>query len=334
MQHASNAAASTHFDEWIPLASDVKGGICSVVGNAAMRMMADCFACDATPPQVCGAVELSTERLAFATAAGAPLANAPPVLLLEVFSDCNSFMRVASKRGRAQVPECVSWRNGRDLRKWDHQRQVLRLIRKLRPEFVILAFPCTAWSQIANLNHNNEKLRESRWGSGGQARLVKFAVRVAREQMRAGRSFVMENPVASAAWWMIPSMVQLRKVCFEVRMDQCAVGLDVGFGLVRKRTRFVTNSQAVVRKLAPLQCDHSHQHAHCIGGSKITAACGRYLHRLVLLLVEAFEEHIGAKLRPLERSPRRGDSVDVLSSEASSDSDSSSEPRASLQLLR
>lgn len=65
------------------------------------------------------------------------------MLLLEVFSDCNSFLRVATKRGRAQVPECVSWRNGWDLRRWDHQRKLVALIRKLGPDFLILALPCT-----------------------------------------------------------------------------------------------------------------------------------------------------------------------------------------------
>ena len=75
-----------------------------MIGNASLRMMSDCLQCDVTPPQVRGAVEQSTERLAFATAAGTPPDNAPPVLLLDVFSDCNSFARVATKRGHAQVP--------------------------------------------------------------------------------------------------------------------------------------------------------------------------------------------------------------------------------------
>ena len=88
---------------------------------------------------------------------------------------------------------------------------------------------------------------------------MRFTVCLAREQMRAGRSFVIENPVASMAWHLVPSMETLRKATgvFEVCMYQCAVWLDVGFGLVWKRTRFVTNCEAVVQKLLPLQCDHT-----------------------------------------------------------------------------
>eukprot|EP00973_Karenia_brevis_P030395 4190336-Karenia_brevis.AAC.1 len=81
-------------------------------------------------------------------------------------------------------------------------------------------------------------------------------------QHRQGMFFAFEHP-ASATSWNAPSVIhaQSQAGVHSVTFDQCMLGLRSPSGRpLRKRTRVLTNSRALVAAFQPCKCDGSHEH--------------------------------------------------------------------------
>ena len=129
--------------------------------------------------------------------------------------------------------------------------------------------------------------------------LVDYCVKEAKEQLREGRHFIIENPSKSRSWREVHSLRKLTEKAEELRlhwiqMDQCMTGLrgPVG-GLIRKRTWFLTSSEEVAEELKLFQCSGDHEHEWCIGGKKITAPAGHYSPALSAAIVNGLERQRG-----------------------------------------
>ena len=92
---------------------------------------------------------------------------------------------------------------------------------------------------------------------------VNHSMDAASEQLRRGRFFCFEHPDSSSAW-DLQSVRQILEIpgVITVRFDQCMVGLQspVYGKPMRKRTRLMTNSLAIVNNFRGLLCDKSHEH--------------------------------------------------------------------------
>ena len=170
----------------------------------------------------------------------------PGVFLSEVFTHTQRVMNEAKKRGH-KVGTAVSLETGYDLRRPLVQKAVLRLVETEEPYCLVIAFPCGPFSPLQHLNpHGDPAKREARLEEG--RKLLRFAVKLARLQHRAGRHFVLENPLPSAAW-KDPEMIRLFEElgCYVAELDQCRFGLRSLEGIPHKKpTRLATSSPFVV----------------------------------------------------------------------------------------
>ena len=79
--------------------------------------------------------------------------------------------------------------------------------------------------------------------------LLRFALRLAEEQIAGGRHYILENPAGSKAWRLEEVQKWLKRVeALLVKFDQCQLGLRCcATGLLHmKPTRFATSSQTVI----------------------------------------------------------------------------------------
>ena len=210
----------------------------------------------------------------------------PGPFITEVYTDTEPVAREARKRG-LRAGESLTLSTGWNFLLEEHRTAAKNLIRRLKPYALVLAFPCGPWSLLMNLNSltDVESLRK-------EAKvLVTFAVELCKLQLAAGRHFVLENPLTSAAWTLqeVLDLVD-RPDVFSVVIDQCVFGLMNASGeLHRKATKLVTSSQALVSLMQGHRCDGSHHHAPVIGGSKVSRPAGHYPPALASALVQSFQ---------------------------------------------
>lgn len=169
------------------------------------------------------------------------------VAVTEVFTTTERIKKEAQRRG-LKVGQSLSLDFGWNFLKALDRRAARRLLREEAPYFLVLAFPCSAWSVLLNLNPpaNLQELRAE------ALTLLKFAITLAKDQLRAGRHVIMENPLTPKAW-SLPEMIKFLEE-FEMNavvVDQCRFGLrGRGGGLHKKATKFATDSLGVVEMQA------------------------------------------------------------------------------------
>ena len=110
-------------------------------------------------------------------------------------------------------------------------------------------------------------------------RHLSFAVHLCMKQARAGRYFAFEHPAGAASWnTRVMPMLARMQGCRQVEFDFCCFGMksedELGVGMVKKRTRVLTNSEFVARGLGKAQCKGDHRHVHLVHGR--AAACQVY----------------------------------------------------------
>ena len=163
--------------------------------------------------------------------------------IMEVFTDTEPVATEAARRGH-NVGASKTLKLGYDFYRKSDRDRALREIDTEKPFMAVIAFPCSPWSNLMNLNPGPhvERLRRR------DRLLVNFAVEVARRQLAAGRHFVVENPNSSAAWRIVASLRKLaqdRRV-FWCRFDQCMFGLrGVSGNLHKKGTVVLTSCEHV-----------------------------------------------------------------------------------------
>ncbi len=199
--------SSLDFENPWTLDSELKKGQSQLVAEAWKKHEADRLRISKSPRQILEVMEtqyfkemdqhlnevfLSTVDLDFARRR-----ETPGIFLSEVFTHTQRVMNAAKKRGH-RVGTAVSLETGYDLRRPLVQKAVLRLVENEQPYCLVIAFPCGPFSPLQHLNpHGDPAVKEARLEE--ERALLRFAIKLARLQHRAGRHFILENPLPSAA---------------------------------------------------------------------------------------------------------------------------------------
>ena len=123
-----------------------------------------------------------------------------------------------------------------------------------RPYLAVVAFDCRIWLPLTNLSPE-QAWDELRRGVGRRAlHLVRW---ICREQDRAGRYYLVENPCGSAAWVFEGILGKLLEQAHGKFLygDQCRFGKRDSESKrpVRKRTGWLSNSESILNQLGK-QC--------------------------------------------------------------------------------
>ena len=182
---------------------------------------------------------------------------------------------------------------GWDLSDPEQQKQAMRLLRESKPRMVIACPPCTPFSTLMRWNWRNMKPDKVQEVMCKAIAHLSFAVAMCEEQHRAGRLFMFEHP-ARATSWNLDVLNDLRHLpgVISVLSDMCAHGLKstdkLGTALVKKTTRFITNSQSVATAVG-VRCSKTHRHVVLVDGK--AKAAGIYPQGLCEAVCRGVKEH-------------------------------------------
>ena len=144
------------------------------------------------------------------------------------------------------------------------------------PDLVVLAFPCAPWSVLQHLQ-NAEVKAANRDRQAKHRPFLEFAEEVAQHQMAKGKYFVLENPAASAAFREAP-LVELasRDGVGSAKFDMCTQELrEPESGLpLKKSTRLLSNSPAIIAHFRSQQCTCTSSHARILGSTRVPTTVG------------------------------------------------------------
>ena len=115
--------------------------------------------------------------------------------------------------------------SGWNFEKAHHRREFFRLLRKVCPDFVWLAPPCTIWSPLQNLTPRpEEQLHALQCERDYQEHIhLKFTGRVFQEQSDENRDAGVEQPHRALSW-KTPTFEKTTSQGHMARVDQCAYG--------------------------------------------------------------------------------------------------------------
>ena len=238
------------------------------------------------------------------------------VFLSEVFTNTQRVMKEAGKRGH-RVGTPISLETGFDLRRPLDQKAALKIVDKEEPYCLVIAFPCGPFSPLQHLNPNTDPEKRQQKLEEGRS-LLRFAVKLARRQRKAGRHFILENPLPSAAWREPELRALVEELdCHIAELDQCRFGLRSLRGFPHKKpTRLATSSPSVAERLHDRRCLRQHVHDPVLGGSKVTSRAGHYPGSLARAMVLGMESQFDAE---------GGKSFEVNAAEAEEDQDGGDE---------
>ena len=122
---------------------------------------------------------------------------------------------------------------------------------------------------------------------------LNFAMFLAKLQHDEGRFFVHEHPAAATSWAK-PGVQELRALpgVMEIDFDQCRLGLRIDGSPVKKTTKLLTNSEAVVARFINKRCNCTVPHKiiqgrMADGSGTVAAHCAWYPDEMCRLLAEA-----------------------------------------------
>lgn len=152
----------------------------------------------------------------------------------------------------------------------------MQAIQHDQPELIISSPPCTVFSVLQKMNEakwrgneNKEYKRKKAWR--GVARHVKFCVELYKYQMKNGRRFLHVHPLGATSW-ALRAMQSLRQDSriTQIKADMCRFGMshtesDGEKILIKKPTRFMTNSRGIAHELDK-RCEGGHAHCHLVTG--------------------------------------------------------------------
>ena len=159
-----------------------------------------------------------------------------------------------------------------DLSKKDVQQKVMKMVVECKPFMVVGSPPCTAFSRLQELSKHKRDPDIVKRELAAAVEHIRFCFRIYEVQRRAGRFFAHEHPSTATSWSLPEVLDMLLKEDVElVEVDMCSFGMKaadaegVSEALVRKRTKVMTNSTEVARRIAR-KCSGDHVHTHLIGG--------------------------------------------------------------------
>ena len=173
---------------------------------------------------------------------------------------------------------------------WDFSLQSCRdramaLVKTSKPFMLIGSPPCTAFSAIQNMNAGRRppEIIAKEIAAGRQH--LQFAMKLYAEQAMNGRYFLHEHPHTASSWALKEVLdLALAPSVDTVVTHMCRFGMTSrdkeGPGLVKKPTRFMSNSPEVIKVLDRKctnsgQCKEEH-HRHVILMEGRAKACQEY----------------------------------------------------------
>jgi hypothetical protein len=150
------------------------------------------------------------------------------LLVQEIFTATQRVTLEAQKRGHLTGdPLFLGW----DFMKALDRRAAYAKVKREKPYFLVLAYPCGPWSPLQRLNPAAD-LPEKR---EAHRELIRFALSLARLQLRNGRHFILENPVGSESW-SLPEIIKFleEEEAKLARFDQCRFNLRSADGWLHK----------------------------------------------------------------------------------------------------
>ena len=210
----------------------------------------------------------------------------------------NRFGRRA-KQFRLHPGQAFDIELGHDLLKPSVQHSVMTYVQQERPGLVILSPPCEAFSTLNRLldrfrQHNLAALRRHIDKLKRGKVLLNFAMKVCRQCLDQGTTFVFEHPRGASSWTM-PSVQRLLKQLGVILVvaDQCAYGLTNKHQVPHKKaTGFITNNKNVAEALSR-KCPKDHPHAWILGNKQISKRAQVYPDALVDAILESYSRSIG-----------------------------------------
>ena len=165
---------------------------------------------------------------------------------------------------------------GPDGRSWDfskpsHRTRAMRLVNERRPYLLVGSPPCTAYSNLQNLNKCRPGGEEKVAAAQLKAQVhLDFCAKLYSIQLAAKRYFVHEHPT-SATSWKVKSIQQIADspTVLTAKAHMCAYGMmsadKDGEGPALKPTTFLTNSVCLHRALGK-RCPGHERHVHLMEG--------------------------------------------------------------------
>ena len=155
-----------------------------------------------------------------------------------------------------------------DLSKRSVQDRVRKMVIDSKPFMLVGSPPCTPFSRLQELNSpkRDPKVVEGKLAAGRAH--MKFCFEMYELQRK--NFFEHEHP-STATSWSLPFVLEmlLRDDVNLVEVDMCNFGMmssdAEGEGLVRKRTKILTDSDEVAKRVAR-KCTKDHRHVNLIGG--------------------------------------------------------------------
>ena len=183
---------------------------------------------------------------------------------------------------------------------WDFSKEIDRLaakswVRKHKPFFLMIAFPCGPWSPLQRLNAAKDLPERQELGR----KLIEFSIELAIIQLEGKRHFAFENPVPSGCWFL-PEMIKFIEENFIhlAKFDQCRFNLRSALcNLHKKATMIATSSPELKDSLDGIRCLRDHLHQPVMGGSKITQPAGHYPKELAQAILRGVEREFDKQFK-------------------------------------
>ena len=179
---------------------------------------------------------------------------------------------------------------------WDlsiphNQVEALRKQEQEAPVLLIASPMCAAFSTLQNLNYRNMTPKELEAKLKAAIDHLDFALKMCEIQAKNGRYFVFEHPVQARSWSLslVKRLFKYKDVT-TVDFDFCQLGMHSQGYPARKRTRIMTNSLCISKRLSRFQCDHSHQHIPLMNGR--AGACQVYPRNFCAQLCLGLKEEL------------------------------------------
>ena len=145
-----------------------------------------------------------------------------------------------------------------DFNKKEVRARVRKLVEESKPFMLIGSPPCTMFSTLQNLSKAKRDEKEFNLKMEIARKHVRFCVELYKIQLKGKRHFLHEHPNGATSWMMdeVKELAEMPGVLTTV-CDMCAYGLktrdEKGEALVEKRTKFLTSSPEVCRRISS-QC--------------------------------------------------------------------------------
>ena len=156
-----------------------------------------------------------------------------------------------------------------DLMRTDHQAEAWKYIMDLDPDFIMIAWPCTPWSQMQRINRRTPyQIRKLNLTRQEHRVLLKFVNKVVRYQVERRRAVLGENPEQSLAWKEPPIIAAFSdQASGKGHMCMFNKRRPDNDLLVRKGTRF-DGTPEIVRNVSKI-CNGKHRHSPIEGSMKV-----------------------------------------------------------------